>query len=319
MAIGKPPREIDDTERARSMPEAEATALSTIAMTMFLGVLAEAEASRRQELNAVRPEETPTPTATPQATGGHAPPPEPSPQQPEHQPADGVTTATPTAHPDFTSLTEPSRFSEASRHEADTAAATASSSQSDDHGAIGSGSISDLHAQYQTDSANWTGLAGTAPETAGHHLAEPMPALNLADSLQDSMARLSTSIADIGTDLQHHLASVTSALSNLTTTIASDVSSLSATVSDTVASVTHVVASVPASIADALVSGVLGSASHVTTPDITNHDLPMLDTGGVVPVPFDHSPLQLGFLGQPHTDGHHDMQHDGAFSALGLH
>jgi hypothetical protein len=318
MAIGKPPREIDDTERARSMPEAEATALSTIAMTMFLGVLAEAEASRRQELNGVRPEETPTPTATPQATAGHAPPPEPSPQQPEHQPADGVTTATPAAHPDFTSLTESSRFSEAGQHEADTTSAV-NASQSDDHGAIGSGSISDLHAQNQTDSASWTGLAGTAPETAGHHLAEPIPALNLADSLQDSMVRLSTSIADIGTDLQHHLASVTSALSNLTTTIASDVSSLSATVSDTVASVTHVVASVPASVADVLVSGVLGSAS-VAAPDITNHDLPMLDTGGVVPVPFDHaSPLQLGFLGQPHTDGHHDMQHDGAFSALGLH
>src|SRR4051794_3825364 len=169
MANSKPPREIDDTERARSMPEAEATALSTIAITMFLSVLAEAEAARRDELNAIRPEETLSQAATPQATAGHTPPLEPSPQQPEHQPADGVTTATPASHSDFTSFAEPSRLSEAGRHEADTPS-TVNASQSAAHGAIASGSNLDSHAANQTDSASWTGLAGTAPETASHHL-----------------------------------------------------------------------------------------------------------------------------------------------------
>jgi len=45
----------------------------------------------------------------------------------------------------------------------------------------------------------------------------------------------------------------------------------------------------------------------------TQHDIPLLDTAGAIPT----SPLQLGFLGQPTTDGHEP--HDGAFSALGVH
>jgi hypothetical protein len=43
----------------------------------------------------------------------------------------------------------------------------------------------------------------------------------------------------------------------------------------------------------------------------------MLDTGGIIPVSLDHAPLHLGFLGQPHAEGHDP--HDGAFSALGIH
>jgi hypothetical protein len=315
MANGKPPREIDDTERARSMPEAEATALSTIAITMFLSVLAEAEAARRDELNAIRPEETLSRAAAPQAAVDHVTPPEPSREQPEHQPADDATTMTPAAHPDFTS--EPSRFSETGRHEADTAA-TANASEPAEHGATTSGLVPELHAN-QIGLTDGSGFAGTSVEPATHHLIGPAPDFSFADSLQGSMARLSTTISDIGTDLQHQLASVTSALSNLSTTIGADVSNLGTTISETVASVTHAVTSVPASIADTLVSGVLGSASQVAAPDATNHDLPMLDMGGTIPVAFDHSPLQLGFLGQPHSDGHHDVQHDGAFSALGLH
>src|SRR4051812_16788171 len=48
MAIAKRPRNIDDIERARDMPEVEAASLTTVALTMFLSVLAEAEAAKQQ-------------------------------------------------------------------------------------------------------------------------------------------------------------------------------------------------------------------------------------------------------------------------------
>jgi hypothetical protein len=327
MASGKRPRDIDDTERARSMPEAEATALSTVAMTMFLSVLAEAEAAKRQQLNALQPEETASQTAPPPPTAAAqaitaAPADASSSPQPEQHPADGMTTETPPAHPEFASLAEPSHVSEADRQQSDESA-TANAWQSADHIATTSGFVPDLHVPNQADSASWTGLAGHAATstTQTHDLAGPAPSLSLADGLHDIVGRLTTTIADISADLQHQLASVTSDLSNLTTAITSDLSHLNTTVSDTVASVTQGVAdaaaSIPASAADALVSGVFGSASQSPVPNLTDHDLPMLDTGGIIPVSLDHAPLQLGFLGQPHVEGHDP--HDGAFSALGIH
>jgi hypothetical protein len=66
-----------------------------------------------------------------------------------------------------------------------------------------------------------------------------------------------------------------------------------------------------------LVSSVFGAGPASPGPDPSAHNGPMFDTGGIVPIGFDHVPLQLGFLGQPHSDGHDT--HDGAFSALGLH
>ena len=321
LASGKRPREIDDTERARSMPEAEATALSTVAMTMFLSVLAEAEAAKRQQLNALQPGETasettpPPPAAAAQAVTA-APADTSSPPQPEQRPADGATTETPPAHPEFASLAEPSHASEADRQQSDESA-TANAWQSADHLATTSGFVPDLHVSNQADSASWTGPTGHAAISTTHDLAGPGPSPGLADGLHDIMGRLTTTISDISTDLQHQLASVTSDLSNLTTAITSDLSHLNTTISDTVASVTHAAVSIPASVADALVSGVFGSAPQSPVPNLTDHDLPMLDTGGIIPVSLDHGPLQLGFLGQPHADGHDP--HDGAFSALGIH
>jgi hypothetical protein len=317
LASGKRPRDIDDTERARSMPEAEATALSTIAITMFLSVLAEAEAAKRQQLNALQPDETASQTAPPPAAAAQpvtaAPADTSAPPQPEQHPADGATTETPPAHPEFASLGEPTHLSEASQNDA---SAAANASHSADPIAATSGFVPD-----QADSASWTGLAGHAAISTTHDLAGPAPSLSLADGLQDIMGQLTTTISDISADLQHQLASVTSDLSNLTTAIASDLSHLNTTISDTVASVTrdvaNVAASIPASVADALVSGVFGPGPQSPVPSLTDHDLPMLDTGGIVPVSLDHTPLQLGFLGQPHAEGHDP--HDGAFSALGIH
>jgi uncharacterized phage infection (PIP) family protein YhgE len=319
MASGKRSREIDDTERARSMPEAEATALSTVAMTMFLSVLAEAEAAKRQQLNALQPDQT-APQATPPPAASQAvtaaPADTSSPPQPEQHPADGATTEAPPAHPLFASLAEPSHVSEADQQQSDESA-TANAWQSADHLATTSGFVPDLHVSNPTDSSSWTGPAGHAATSTTHDLAGPAPGLDLADGLHDIMGRLTTTISDISTDLQHQLASVTSGLSNLTTAITSDLSHLNTTISDTVASVTHAAASIPAGVADALVSGVFGSAPQSPVPNLTDHDLPMLDTGGIIPVSLDHTPLQLGFLGQAHVEGHDP--HDGAFSALGIH
>jgi hypothetical protein len=325
MANGKPPREIDDTERARNMPEAEATALSTIAMTMFLSVLAEAEAARRQELIAPQTDEVasqaapPPPTAAQAVTAG--PSTTPSSPQPEQQQADGATTGTPPAHPEFASFADASQLSEVNRQQTD-ASATASAWRSADHAATTSGFVPDLHVSNQIDSAGWTGLTASPTAPAPHDPAGPAPSLSLADGLHDITVRLTTTISDISADLQHQLASATSELSTLTTAIASDLSHLNATISETVANVTQnvtdVAASVPATVAEVLVSGVFGSAPQSPATDTSDHNGPMFDTGGIVPVSFDHAPLHLGFLGQPHVEGH-DTQHDGAFSALGVH
>jgi hypothetical protein len=314
MAGGKRPREIDDTERARSMPEAEATALSTIAMAMFLSVLAEAEAAKRQQPNALQPDETvpqstpPPPPGTTHAVAAAPPADTSSPPQAEQDPA------TLPAHPEFATLVEPSQASEADRQQADTAA-TAIASPSAEHTVATSGFIPDPPLSIQIDSAGWTGLTGTPAAPASHE--GPTPSLSLADGLHDTMTRLTTTVSDIGMDLQHQLASVTTDLSNLTTAIVSDLSHLNTTISETVVNVTHVAASVPATIADLLVSGVFGSAPQSPAPDTPDHSVPMLDTGSIVPVSVDHAPLQLGFLGQPHVEGHDP--HDGAFSALGIH
>jgi hypothetical protein len=53
-------------------------------------------------------------------------------------------------------------------------------------------------------------------------------------------------------------------------------------------------------------------------PDMTQHGASLLDTAGAIPMALLHPPpLQLGFVGQPTSDGHET--HDGAFSALGVH
>jgi hypothetical protein len=325
MANGKPPREIDDTERARNMPEAEATALSTIAMTMFLSVLAEAEAARRQELNTPQAGEAASQAAPPPPKAAQAitagPSTTSSPSQPEQQQADGTTTETPPAHQEFASFADASQLTEVSRPQTD-ASATASVWQSTDQAATTSGFVPDLHVSNQIDSAGWTGLTAGPTAAAGHDPAGPAPSLSLAGGLHDIAGRLTTTISEISGDLQHQLASATSGLSNLTTAIASDLSHLNTTISETVASVTQnvtqVAAAVPATVAEVLVSGVFGSAPQSPAPDTSDHNGPMFDIGGIVPVSFDHAPLHLGFLGQPHVEGH-DTQHDGAFSALGVH
>lgn len=323
LASGKRPRDIDDIERARSMPEAEATALSTVAMTMFLSVLAEAEAAKRQQFNPLQPEETASQATQPPAAAHPvtaAPADAPSIPQAEQHPADGAATETSAAHQEFASLVEPSHVSEADRQQTD-AAATANAPQPVDHIATTSGFVPDLHLPGQADSAGVTGLAEHAATSMSPDLAGPAPSLGLADGLHDMVARLTTTVSDIGADLQHQLASVTSGLSNLTTAIASDLSHLNTAISETVSSVTHDVAdaavAIPASVAGALVSGVFGSAPRGPATDAQDPDLPMLDTGGIVPAAFDHGPLHLGFLGQPHVEGHDP--HDGAFSALGIH
>ena len=74
------------------------------------------------------------------------------------------------------------------------------------------------------------------------------------------------------------------------------------------------------SVVQPLLTGLLGPSSDGTAHSSASaaHDVPPLDTSGVIPTALFHPPpLHLGFLGQPTVDGHE--HHDGAFSALGVH
>jgi hypothetical protein len=111
--------------------------------------------------------------------------------------------------------------------------------------------------------------------------------------------------------------------------VSSTISSVSATVGQLTSTVTDTVGHLVDGLTGA-VSGLLHDAPTTSllaplTTDLsgptsvaTQHDVPLLDTAGVIPTSLLHPiPLQLGFLGQPTMDGHEP--HDGAFSALGVH
>ena len=112
--------------------------------------------------------------------------------------------------------------------------------------------------------------------------------------------------------LSHTLVSLNATFNQLTM-------SLTATVSHLADDVTHAVTSL---INDApltasfepLLNNLLAPQPATETP----HAAALLDSAGAVPVALlQPLPLQLGFLGQPASEGHD--HHDGAFSALGVH
>jgi hypothetical protein len=143
------------------------------------------------------------------------------------------------------------------------------------------------------------------------------PTLDLGASVH-TLADTVTGVVDTA------LATVSSTISSLNATVGQLTSTVTDTVGHLVDGLTGVVSGL---IHDTPATGLLAplatdlSGLTSSTTDLsgaTQHDVPLLDTAGVIPTSLLHPiPLQLGFLGQPTMDGHEP--HDGAFSALGVH
>jgi hypothetical protein len=153
------------------------------------------------------------------------------------------------------------------------------------------------------------------------------PSASVSTTLQGGS--IASSSFYLGASVQNLVDTVTGIVDTALTTVSSTISSVSATVGQLTSTVTDTVGHLVDGLTGA-VSGLLHDAPTTgllapLTTDLsgptsvaTQHDVPLLDTAGVIPTSLLHPiPLQLGFLGQPTMDGHEP--HDGAFSALGVH
>jgi hypothetical protein len=318
---------IDDTERARAAPESEAASLTTTAVTMFLSVLAAAEAAKREDRDAAARADASAPSTTSDADSHHAAvaQPDAAPPEPEHHAGAGGASAAPdhaatlapldagALHESSASMGHAAALStlaETGGHVAltpDLTDATPLSSSFSPSGGTGATTTSSAGstAGHEFGVADLDGLQSSLQDTIQDTLQDTIQA-----TLHDAMTGLSTLASDIGAGLQHQLSSLTP-----------DLSALNGTIAETVNSATHLAMAAPEAAAGSLISGVFGGSGSGSATADTVHTLDAahgaLDTGGAIPVSADHAPLQLSFMGQPHIDGH-DL-HDGAFSALGIH
>jgi hypothetical protein len=302
MAIGKRTRSIDDVERARDMPEVEANSLATMAVAMFLGVLAEAEAAKRQQVGAIQPDDGSRPPPPADADAAISPAPAPAMPTPEDQPGD-TTDSSPAVRIEPASAVEAAPLQQFELPQANAPSTVDTDvAQPDHHAEAVTDSAPAVHVLNVIDSSAWT---GTSVTSSGHDLTAFDFGSTLTGTLQGVVTQLATALSDMSATLQQQLTSVA----------LPDLSGLTASITGTVADAVDAALSVPASVADVLISNVFGSSP--AAPVTEDHNGPMFDVGGIVPVSVDPMPLHVGFMGQPHLDGHDP--HDGAFSALGIH
>jgi hypothetical protein len=146
------------------------------------------------------------------------------------------------------------------------------------------------------------------------------PSASVSTTLQGGS--IASSSFYLGASVQNLVDTVTGIVDTALTTVSSTVGQLTSTVTDTVG---HLVDGLTGAVSGLLHDAPTTSLLAPLTTDLsgptsvaTQHDVPLLDTAGVIPTSLLHPiPLQLGFLGQPTMDGHEP--HDGAFSALGVH
>jgi hypothetical protein len=297
-------RRADEVERARHIATSEAAAFATTAGTMLLGLLTGAEAAHNRN-GSQPPAATQPPVPTSHPT--EAAPTEPT--LPDHPPAlddrhageidAPAADPTPTMHADSSEAIQeplPSALIDApAGGQAPTAQVSISS--------IPVSTFSDP-AHHTPLPADNSGSSGTTappsadPEALVHHITDTVSGL------------VDTSLATV----THTIGNLSTAVEQLTSSLTSSVSELVGGLTGLVTNLTH---NAPATGAAEPLADLLGP-TPAESSDSTQHGASLLDTAGAVPMALLHPlPLQLGFLGQPTTNGHET--HDGAFSALGVH
>ncbi len=295
MALDRNIRRSEAAERARQASATEAAAFATTAGTMLLGLLAGAEEAQAREHQHDTPM-APDPAATP------------LPAEPIDLPNAGAWLHADALH----AMTSVAASPDPAAHGADSTAALAQAhgdAEATAHAAVGS----IVHAAGA--SAPVTPLPSSATDAHG-------PAMPAADASHAPPA------ADLGGELNQVTNTVTGLIDSSLTAISQTIVSLNHTLqqvtSSLVGDITHTLDSITTGLthladpaADTPVSEAFASASPAPDAAAPHHDAITLDASGTIPLAPSAAPLQLGFLGQPSTDGHD--HHDGAFSALGVH
>jgi hypothetical protein len=295
-------RRSDEAERSRHISATESVAFAT----MLLGLLNDADTvlHRLEHEGEARAED---------AAASHMPPAEitpaalvPADPEPNHDQHAGTTETpaadlSPTVHADATAAVPPQD-----------AGATLDHTPAGE--VLATNALSSSPALSSFSAFDHTPSAGASSRTGGSIAS---PTLDLGASVH-TLADTVTGVVDTA------LTTVSSTISSLNATVGQLTSTVTDTVGHLVDGLTGVVSGL---IHDTPATGLLAplatdlSGLTSSTTDLsgaTQHDIPLLDTAGVIPTSLLHPiPLQLGFLGQPTMDGHEP--HDGAFSALGVH
>jgi hypothetical protein len=295
-------RRSDEAERSRHISATESVAFAT----MLLGLLNDADTvlHRLEHEGEARAED---------AAASHMPPAEitpaalvPADPEPNHDQHAGTTETpaadlSPTVHADATAAVPPQD-----------AGATLDHTPAGE--VLATNALASSPALSSFGAFDHAPSAGASSGTGGSIAS---PTLDLGASVH-TLADTVTSVVDTA------LATVSSTISSLKATVGQLTSTVTDTVGHLVDGLTGVVSGL---IHDTPATGLLAplatdlsglTSSPTDLSGATQHDVPLLDTAGVIPTSLLHPiPLQLGFLGQPTMDGHEP--HDGAFSALGVH
>jgi hypothetical protein len=337
MMTTKRARTSDDTDRATLVPELETNALATTAVTMFLSVIAAAAQSAKLHLfdddrGSVSPQNVPyqavdqIPTQASDDASGST-----SLQRLGDSAADGISSGAQVDHAE----SRPDAIPAIVQYDHDgTAPETATAFSSpliagqtpsnqpqstrsnhigdltgcgDPGAAVASGSVTD-----QPIGSVFHSTLGNAPkvlDSTSVHISQALD-YTLGNISHMIVSQVSSVVADLTSSIQVP----TLALSGLSDP--TDVTHLGM-VSDAIGGVVQATLAAPAAAASLVVSTVFGTASATFNATSLTHDTPVLDTSGLIPVGLLHSAVPVGFVGQAHADT--PDQHDGAFSALGLH
>lgn len=294
-------RRTDEAERARHGATSEAAAFATTAGTMLLGILAGAEVSHGRD-------EPQPPALTTRPPGASLQPTETAPAAPpptDHRPPlddrHADTNEVPAVAP------TPTIAADAEASLATTPIDASPDAQAAAQTLMSSAPAQALSAPAEASSTDaGAGVGGSAaPRTEFE-----APASQLVTSDPEvADATLAT--------VTQTIANVSASVEQLTSSVSGAVSELVGGLSGLVANLTHQAPGTGAAEAPpALIAGPVPASAEASTAE--HHVASLLDTAGTVPMTWlQPLPLQLGFLGQPTSDGHET--HDGAFSALGVH
>jgi hypothetical protein len=309
-ASDKSTRRTEEVERLRHLAATEAAAFATTAGTMLLGLLTgAAEAAQHRNRH-----ETQGPDANDHAQPPHGHPIETTPSvtpSVEHMPAHDHYTATiGSPSPTVNSVDAVHADAVPSIHGLDTFVIDTSPG-----GGMPSPAYHlvtpmpvwsfEPHTEHVQTTASGTDPIGTFSSLPF----DPAPPIS-------RLATAITGVLDTSLDaVSHTLTLLGSTVGQITLTLTGTVDHLADSLTNTVGGLVHDLSS---GIVQPLLTDVLGSSSAASGTAPAQHDGPVLDTAGAVPVaPLHPIPLHLGFVGQPTIDGHD--WHDGAFSALGIH